>query len=60
MMFVWFLFNHPADNLGDTLIDNAQAYFTLGLRDKVMRSILGQAREYVRGQAAAGCLRGVG
>jgi ABC-type multidrug transport system fused ATPase/permease subunit len=44
--FVWFLFNWPADNLGDTLVDNTQAFFTLGLRDQVMRSILRQDREY--------------
>eukprot|EP01048_Picozoa_sp_COSAG05_P009607 COSAG05_NODE_799_length_7238_cov_4.050707_8_plen_199_part_00 len=43
---MWFLFNWPADNLGDTLVDNVQAFFTLGLRDQVMRSILRQDREY--------------
>jgi ABC-type multidrug transport system fused ATPase/permease subunit len=46
LFFVWFLFNWPADNLGDTLVDNCQAFFTLGLRDQVMRSILRQDREY--------------
>jgi hypothetical protein len=30
----------------DTLVDNVQAYFTLGLRDSVMKSILCQDREY--------------
>ncbi len=45
-MFVWFLFNKPLDDLGDTLMDNSQVYFTLGLRDQVMRSILRQDREY--------------
>ena len=46
LCFVWFLFNKPADDLGDTLIDNSQVYFTLALRDQVMRSILRQDREY--------------
>ena len=44
--FVWFLFNKPLDDLGDTMIDNSQVFFTLGLRDSVMRSILRQDREY--------------
>ena len=36
----------PADNIGKTLVDNTQAYFTLGLRNKVMKCILCQDREY--------------
>ena len=45
-VFTWFIFNFPLDSLGDTLVDNVQAYFTLGLRDSVMKSILSQDREY--------------
>jgi ABC-type multidrug transport system fused ATPase/permease subunit len=46
VFFMWFLFNWPADNIGKTLVDNVQAYFTLGMRNKVMKCILCQDREY--------------
>ena len=45
-VFIWFLFNWPLDNIADTLINNTQAFFTLGLRDAVMKSILCQDREF--------------
>ena len=38
--------NDPLDNIADTLINNTQAFFTLGLRDAVMKSILCQDREF--------------
>ena len=46
LMFVWFLFNWPLDQIAHQLINNTQAFFTLGLRDAVMESILYQDREF--------------
>ena len=46
LMFVWFLFNWPLDQIAHQLVNNTQAHFTLGLRDAVMESILFQDREF--------------
>jgi ABC-type multidrug transport system fused ATPase/permease subunit len=46
LQFVWFLFNWPMDKIANTCIQNTQSFFTLGLRDAVMGSILRQDREY--------------
>jgi ABC-type multidrug transport system fused ATPase/permease subunit len=45
-VFIWFCFNWPLDNLGDTFVDDVEAMLQLDLRNAVMGSIMSQDREY--------------
>ena len=42
----WWAIGWPIEQLGGTLIENAKAYFTMDLRNTVMKSILSQDRVY--------------
>ena len=51
-VFIWFVFNWPLDNLGDTLVDDVESMLQLDLRNAVMGSIMSQDREFFDSQQA--------